>query len=208
MNLARRYRTTGVAYYLWWSLSFYLYLITFAMEAMTVGSNWSTPLEYQLYIIGSSGLVGTMSAGTGFLAFPPKVAKGYAYLVGILMMGVIAASFVFPPVLHGTWIALNGGRGIVGLTQVFYIALVSVGGTVVLAGALWSWWKTKRGYNLLIGAGVLLSGLAGTLASQGMGVVAFPFVNLVAVVLIFLGYVMSRSAHAARAQEPSMSHKA
>lgn len=198
LNLLSRYRTRHAPFYLWWSFSFFLYVLTFVMEAVTVSGNYHL-LEYQLYIIGSSGLVGFMSAGTGFLAFARRPATFYAGLITLLFLALTISVFAVAPSLRGDWLTLNRGAGITGLTQILYIVMVSVGGLVVFAGALWSWWKTRRHYNLLIAAGVLISGAAGTLASQGMGVAAFPFVNIIAVTLIFLGYIYSRPSVAVRA---------
>lgn len=66
------------------------------------------------------------------------------------------------------------------------------GGSVVWVGALWSFWRSRRIYNLLIAGEVMIAGLAGTLASQGLGTIAFPLANIVALLLIFWGYVKAR----------------
>lgn len=192
LNLARRFRTGRAPFYLWWSFSFYLYVLTFGMEALTVGSGYGL-LSYQIYIVSSAGLVGFMSVGTMFLAVSPKWGKAYAVIVTGLFVALVASTFLFPPSLRGTWLELDRGLGITGLTQVLYIIMAALGGTLVFVGAVWSWWKTKRHYNLLIAVGVLVSSAAGSLASQGVGIVLFPFLNMVGLVLIFLGYIYARA---------------
>jgi hypothetical protein len=110
---------------------------------------------------------------------------------------LIVLTVVFPPALHGSWQALNAGQhAIVGPTQVVYLLLSAVGGPVVVLGALWSWWKTRRYYTLLIAAGALIPSLSGTVASQGMATTLFPIFNIVGLTLIFLGYVYSRPVSA------------
>jgi len=73
------------------------------------------------------------------------------------------------------------------------------GGPIVVLGALWSWWKSKRYYNLLIAVGALIPSSAGALVSQGIGASIFPIMNILGLVLIFLGYVYSRSSNQGRA---------
>jgi hypothetical protein len=202
-NLVSRYRAKKSPFYLWWSISFFLYVIAFGMEALTVSSNWNSVFEYQLYIIGSAGLVGAMSVGTTYLALPKtKVAVGYAVYFVLVEVLLAIFAFVNPPVLHGSWATLNAGKNaIVGTTHIFYLLLAAVGGPIVLIGALWSWWKTRRYYNLLIALGALVPSSAGTLASQGIATAIFPVMNIIGLVLIFWGYVYSRSSGQGRVNQ-------
>ena len=199
-NLATRYRDKKSPFYLWWTLSFALYVIAFAMEALTVATNWHSVWQYQLYIVASAGLVGAMSVGTTYLAFPKsKVALGYAVYFVLVECLLVIFTFAAPPVLHGSWQALNSGKNaIVGSTQVFYLLLAAVGGPIVVIGAVWSWWKSRRHYNLLIALGALIPSSAGTMASQGIGMAIFPIFNIVGLVLIFVGYVYSRASNQGR----------
>ncbi len=199
-NLGTRYRDKKAPFYLWWTISFVLYVVAFAMEALTVGNNWNSVFEYQLYVIGSAGLVGAMSVGTTYLAFPKsKTAVGYAVYFVLVECLLIGFTFLNPPILHGSWQALNSGKNaIVGSTRVLYLLLAAVGGPIVVIGALWSWWKSRRYYNLLIALGALIPSSAGTMASQGIGMAIFPIFNIVGLVLIFVGYVYSRASNQRR----------
>jgi len=97
-NLVSRYRSKKSPFYLWWSVSFFLYVIAFGMEALTVGSNWNVKFEYQLYIIASAGLVGAMSVGTTYLALPKsKFAVGYAVYFVVVEVLLAVFAFVFLP---------------------------------------------------------------------------------------------------------------
>ncbi len=198
LALMSRYRERRAPFYLWWTFSFAFYTLAYITEATSVKTHW-TLFPYQLYIIASATLVGTMSVGTSYLAFPKALARGYAGFITILFLSLTVSVFVVPPVIHGSWLALNGGKGgIVGLTQVIYIIMASLGGTIVVVGAAWSWWKTRRHYNLLIAAGAIVAGIGGTLASQGVGLSILPAMNILGLVLIFLGYVYSRSSQQGR----------
>ena len=204
-NMITRYRTTKAPLYGWWSLSFLLYVIAFAVEALTVSSNWHLIWEYQLYIVASAGLVGAMSVGTTFLALPQsKLAVAYGIYFTVLEAALIVFALAYPPVLHGSWAALNAGKNaITGPTQVVYLLLSAVGGPIVVIGALGSWWKSRRAYTLLIAIGALVPSSAGTFASQGIGTAVFPLMNILGLVLIFAGYVYSRPK--ARIAQPSNS---
>lgn len=199
-NLVQRYRTSKAPVYAWWTLSFILYAIAFLMESLTVSTNWHLQWEYQLYIMASAGLVGAMSVGTTYLALPrSKLARGYAWYFVAAELALVLFSVSNPPILHGTWSALNAGKdAIVGPTQIVYLLLSAIGGPIVVFGALFSWWKTRRYYTLLIAMGALIPSLAGAFASQDVASSLFPLMNILGLLLIFLGYL-----HASPKSQPS-----
>ena len=190
IRLVRRLRMRYSPVYGWWTLSFAFYALSFVMEAVTVGSHWRI-WEYQLYIMGSAGLVGAMSAGTVYLARPRSwIARGYAIYVGVVELALIGFTLASPPVLHGSWAMLNSGQhAIVGWPRVAYLLLSAVGGPIVVLSTGWSWWKTRKHPVLLIAVGALIPTVAGTLASQGITTAVFPLLNIVGLVLIFIGYL-------------------
>ncbi|WP_207711773.1 hypothetical protein [Sulfobacillus harzensis] len=194
VNLAGRFKRTHAPVYGWWTLSFLFYAAAFLMEALTVNGNWQLVWEYQIYMVASAGLVGTMSVGTVYLALPrSRIPFFYGLYVALATISLALFAVLHPPVLQGSWLSLNAGKNaIVGPSQISYLLLSAVGGPVVVLGALWSWWKVRRYYTLLIGVGALVPSLAGTFASQGLGESWFPVFNIVGLILIFLGYVYSR----------------
>ncbi|NMP24930.1 hypothetical protein [Sulfobacillus harzensis] len=192
LRLVQRLRTSRAPVYLWWSLSFALYALAFIMEALTVDNQWHV-WEYQVYMIGSAGLVGAMSVGTTYLAWPrSKIAAGYALYFVVVELALVVLAIVYPPTLHGTWALLNAGHAIVGPPRIAYLMLSAVGGPIVVIGAGWSWWKTRRYPILLIAVGALIPSLAGTLASQGLTTSVFPILNIIGLILIFIGYLNPR----------------
>jgi len=189
--LGLRFRATHAPVYAWWTLSFAFYALAFIMEAVTVSGNWHLVWEYQLYIMASAGLVGAMSVGTTYLAFPrSRVPFGYALYYGLAEIALIVLTLSHPPTLQGSWYTLNAGtHAIVGSTDVVYLLLSAVGGPIVVLGALISWWKTRKYSTLLIAIGALIPSLAGTIASQNGAISLFPLMNILGLVLIFLGYL-------------------
>lgn len=192
--LASRFRAAKAPVYGWWTLSFLLYAAAFVTEALTVSSNWHLVWEYQLYIAASAGLVGAMSVGTVQLAWPrSKAATGYAIYFVVAELLLVVLTVLLPPVLEGSWRSLNAGQhGITGPTQMVYLGIAAIGGPIVVFSALWSWWKTRRYSTLLIAVGALVPSSAGALASQGVATALFPVLNILGLVLIFLGYMKSR----------------
>lgn len=190
-NLVQRYWASRAPVYAWWTLSFVLYAVAFLMESATVSSNWHLQWEYQLYIIASAGLVGAMSVGTTYLALPrSKLPTGYAIYFVAAELTLAVFALVNPPVLHGSWSALNAGKNaIVGPTQIVYLMLSAIGGPIVVFGALLSWWKTRQYYTLLIAIGALIPSAAGAFASQDVATTLFPLMNIFGLILIFLGYL-------------------
>ena len=186
-----RYQARRSPFYFWWAISFLLYALACGAEASTVDRGWTLPW-YHVYIIASAGLVGTMSVGTGYLAFARPMARGYAVGIGLVGFGLVISTFFSHISLIGNWLTLNAGvGGITGVTRIAYVATASVGGTIVVVGALWSWWKSRRYYTLLIAIGATASGVGGSLGSQRAVLSMLPIMNIVGLLLILAGYLFA-----------------
>ena len=189
--LFMRYQARRSPFYFWWAISFVLYAWVYAADASTVDRGWTLPW-YHVYIIASAGVVGTMSVGTGFLAFARPMARGYALGIGLVGICLLISTVFSPISLPGSWLTLNAGvGGITGVTRVAYVATVSVGGTIVVIGSLWAWWKFRCYYTLLIAVGATVSGLEGSLASQRTVLSMLPTMNIVGLLLMLAGYLLS-----------------
>lgn len=120
---------------------------------------------YQIYIVASASLVGMMSVGTSYLAFSGRWARTYGAVIGLLMMGVGGATMGSPPQDHGRKDGrrFNAGAGIGGMTRLVYILLSAIGGSGV-------WWAHCGHTGAVVFFtiwGILVAGLAGTLAPPG-----------------------------------------
>lgn len=200
-----RWRTGRKPQHGWWLLAFLFYAAAFVTEANTVAQGWHSLWEYRLYLFSSAGLVGTLSIGTGYLAWNRRLARSYAALEGALLAGLAIWLCVRPLALHGSWLALNGGQGsITGWSQRFYVVQVAMGGMIIVWSSLWSAWKFRRWQPLLIAAGALASSTGGTLASMGLGLAVLPLMNVVGLIGIFLGdfYAAARLA----GERPTVAH--
>ncbi len=186
-----RYQARRSPFYFWWAISFVLSALTYGSEASTVSQGWTLPW-YHVYIMASAGLVGAMSVGTGYLAFARPMARGYAVGIGLVGIGLLISTCFSPMSVIGNWLTLNAGvGGITGVARIAYVATASVGGTMVVVGALWSWWKSRRHCTLLIAVGATASGVGGSLAPQEVVLSVLPVMNIVGLFLMLAGYLFA-----------------
>ncbi|MBX5467592.1 MAG: hypothetical protein K6U14_08920 [Firmicutes bacterium] len=176
----------------WWMASMLGYAVAFTAEAVTVGPGQWTVGWYRAYLVASAELVATMAVGCAYLAWRAPVARGFAIGMATLTAALLAWVVRAPLRVAGPWLAVDAGQHILqGWGALLYGVTAGVGGAVVVVSCFWSAWRRRALGPAVIGAGALLSSAAGSLASQGLGLWVFPLVNLIALVLIFLGYEWS-----------------
>ncbi len=167
-NLWRQYRVHRRNSPLLWAVSMLLYAIAAFGEfyGLLFGMN---VFMYKLYYISAVSLVAVMAAGQVYFM---STKWGHAFLA---VTGVGFLAFV----LHTTLSPVNvealsavgsvvGGEAMpAGLRKIYPPILSGIGGTVLLLGAFWSWWKSRRRSPLLIMVGSLVLMAAGRLAKMG-----------------------------------------
>ena len=83
-----------------------------------------------------------------------------------------------------------------------YIVLGTLGGAALILGALYSWWRSRQSYNLLIALGGLVFVVADTSAGLGSGLLFFPG-QIIGMLLLYFG--VAGSNEVPRRQEVSRS---
>ncbi len=194
--MARRYAARRRPHQLVWAIGLSMFAVANG-AALLARTNGATALEYQLfYLFGAILNVAWLALGTLYLLAPPRVAA--AALWAVLALTAVSAVIVFTSPVDLTK-AVDTGRGFEGapLARIFAGIGSGVGSIVLFGGALWSAlsFMRRRGggrralANVLIASGVLVAAFGGAAAFTGAsGFVEWT--NLVAITLIFLGFLL------------------
>lgn len=207
--LVRQYRTRRKSHQLLWAIALLLGLLgALGYLAALQGS----PAGFRLYYLaGALWMAPIMGLGSVFLHYGPDRARWVAVVV--ILLGVVASAGVLGASLDGAALSrLDGGPGqdVLNLEGLPLIALIlsNTFGLVAVAGlAVRSALRSRqspegRGFavgNLLLALGVLLLGLAGSLARLGVPG-SFWMMMALGFVILYVGFNRINAA-AARARE-------
>ena len=200
--LARQYLQRRKIHQLLWTFAMLLYgfsaSIEFLMNSDVVGANL---LLFRAYYVMAAPLVGLLGAGVVYLLVRGNVAKYFLAFVIILSIGLVITGLTAPLDESIITRSFSGELGKAFQTassaypmsvRIFSIVLNSVGGTILLAGALYSYIRDRRRtYNLPIALGALLPMIGGSaMGFFGNSNIFFEF-ELGGTVFLFLGFIFS-----------------
>ncbi len=156
---------------------------------------------FRIYYILAAPLVGLLGAGVVYLLARRSVADYFLAFVAILSIGLAITGLTVP---LDESVIIESFSGELGeafraashaypmTVRIFAIILNSVGGTILIGGALYSYVRDRsRTYNLLLVVGALLPMIGGSaLGFFGNPDVFFEF-ELGGTVFLFLGFLFS-----------------
>jgi hypothetical protein len=188
-----------------WALAFLVFAVAAGSEVAGSALGWSAPLTRVYYLSGAVLVVGFLALGELYLLFPnrmPAVTPGLTLLVVAVAISTVWSAPVDAASLrtHG-WAAIERGPALVALA-----ATINAGGTIVLvAGALYSWWRLRgatvtkqRALGcLLIAAGTIVVAAGGTLTRFGHREYLY-FAMALGIAIIFAGVMLTRGKPRAR----------
>jgi len=173
-------------------------LMEFLMNPDLMGANI---VVFRVYYVLAAPLVGMLGAGVVYLLVRRSVARYFLAFVVVLSIGLAITGLTTP--LNES-IIIESFRGELGYAfrvavhaypmtvRIFSIILNSVGGTILVGGALYSYIRDRsRTYNLLIALGGVLPMIGGSaMGFFGNPNVFFEF-ELGGTVFLFLGFLFS-----------------
>lgn len=185
-----------------WTVAMLFYALSALMEFLMnddlIGANVTV---FKLYYILAAPLVGFLGAGVVYLLARKSIANSFLVFVIILSAG-LAITGLSAPIEKSVIVESFRGELAEGFraathahpmsVRIFSIILNSVGGTVLIGGALYSFVRDRsRVYNLLIVVGGVLPMIGGSL----MGLLGNPNLffefELGGTVFLFAGFVFS-----------------
>lgn len=200
--LARQFVRRRKTHQIIWTVGMLFYalsaLMEFLMNRELIGAN---VIVFEVYYVLAAPLVGLLGAGVVYLLARRRIANYFLGFVIVLSIGLAIAGFI-APIDNSVIVKSFSGELAEGFraathaypmwVRIFSIILNSVGGVVLIGGALYSFIRdVSRDYNLFIVAGALLPMIGGSL----MGLLGNPNVffefELGGTVFLFLGFILS-----------------
>ena len=150
---------------LWWAVSFWLASFAAVTDFISYQTGGWTLWQYRMYLFAAATLVAYMGAGTIYL-FSARIGRIY-----VLVMSAIAAALLvtligaaYPDV--ATFPAGEQAANFIPLGVAAYFGILSgVGAIALFGGAVYSWIKTRKAYNLWIALGALIFSVGGVVGS-------------------------------------------
>lgn len=191
IGTARQYLERRKTHQLVWTIALLMFAVAAFMEFYSEIAGWNVPM-YQWYYVLSASLVGFLGAGTVFLLSNRTVAYGYLGFVTVLTLIMLFkslnAAIMTDAFVPGITVA---GKAMPGDVRVFSPFLSGTGTLALVGGALLSWFKTKRTYNLFIAVGPLIIAVVGALARFGMTNYLY-LGEMVGLTLLYIGFIKSQ----------------
>lgn len=192
-----------------WTIAFIVFAIAAGAEVVGAVVGWSPALARVYYLAGAVLVVGLLALGELYLLMSgrlPAITPGVTLLVVALATTLVWSAPIRPDQLQTEgWNALERGPALVAMT-----VGINAGGTAILVGgALFSTITLRQSVSqrrraigcALIASGTIVVAAGGTLTRLGER--EFLYVALaVGVSIIFTGITLTRSPHAASAQDP------
>ncbi|MFQ5553537.1 MAG: hypothetical protein ACE5I4_09485 [Thermoplasmata archaeon] len=199
----RQYAAKRKIFQLVWGIGLALFTLASLFEFISELQGWTVPL-YRAYFSLHPTLVAVLGLGTVYLLADKRY--GHAFLIYIVaMLGVLLAftwtvpvdesAFVPGRVVGGAAMPPRDESLVRNLSPLFTIP----GAAALIGGALYSWYRTRWSYNLLIAAGAAIMTAGGTLAALRTAEFLYVFL-LVGISIMFVGFL--RSLEVARAPRP------
>lgn len=164
--LTRHYALRNHLYTFWWAVSFWLAFVAAATDFLSYLSGGWNLWQYRLYLFTAATLVAYMGAGTVYL-FVRRAGHVYIGVMTAIALAM-AVTLAVTPVPHlGALPPGEKAQGFVPAAIALYFALLSgIGAVALFAGALWSFFRTRRSYNLWIALGALVFSAGGTVGTM------------------------------------------
>lgn len=190
--VGRQYLERKKTYQLLWTISFAIFAFaTFSEFISEFTQVWNVTL-YRFYYIAAASLVGFMGAGTIFLLANKRGARLFLVLM-LLITAALAYGSLTAVVNEAAFVpgVTVAGKAMPKAVRIFSPLINVPGSLALIGGALYSWYRTRTGYNLLIALGALVIAAAGSAARFGRTEFLYAG-EMLGLALLFLGFLRSR----------------
>ncbi len=190
IRLTKLYLDKRKTYVFWWTVSFWLAFLAAISDFISYLMGWSL-FQYRLYLFSAASLVAYMGAGTVFL-FSKKVGRVYVALMTIVALAMCYSLAITPVKSIANIPAGEQAQGFVPAGIGIYFGILSgIGSLVLFVGAVYSWYRSKKSYNLWIAVGALIFSTGGAVGKY-LGVYQLFYIfQAVGSVVLYQGIVSS-----------------
>lgn len=191
--LTKHYLANRRIYMFWWAIAFWLAFLAAITDFISYLAHGWSPFQYRLYLFSAASLVAYMGAGTVFL-FSERVGRIYVLLMTVVAMAMCYSLAIIPVEGISTIPAGEKAQGFVPNGIGVYFGILSgIGAIALFVGALYSWYRSKKSYNLWIAMGALVFSIGGVVGKY-LGVYQLFYVfQAVGSVILYYGIISSIS---------------
>lgn len=192
--LTKHYLAKRKTYTFWWAVSFWLAFLAALMDFISYLLNGWSLFQYRLYLFSAASLVAYMGAGTVYL-FSARVGRIYVALMTIVALAMCYSLAITP--VEGI-AAMPAGEQAQGSVPdeigVYFPILSGIGAIALFAGALYSWYRSRKSSNLWIAVGALIFS-AGGAAGKYFGIYQLFYIfQAIGSIVLYRGIVSSYSS--------------
>lgn len=183
------WRSRRKPYQLAWAVGLGMFTVAAFAQFLAEAYGWSEPI-YRVYYFVAAPLVAVLGVGSAFLV-SRRLGLALALYTAILSVGfawIVFTTAINPGALQNL---IPGGEGFPSSVRI-WSPLFTIPGSLALIGiALFSYWRTRLGFNLWIAAGGIAAAASGSLALFHITWVLY-LGELVGIALLFKGFLASQ----------------
>lgn len=195
----RQWRSRRKPYQLAWAIGLVMFAAAAFTQFVAEAYGWSEPV-YRAYYFLAAPLVAVLGVGSAFLV-SRRVGLAFALYTVILAVGFAWVVFTAAVDASALQKLIPGGDGFPSSVRI-WSPLFTVPGSLALIGiALYSYWRTRLGFNLWIAAGGIAAAASGSLQALGVTWVLY-LGELVGIALLFWGFLASQDLSKAARPSP------
>lgn len=197
--VVRQWHSRRKPYQLAWAIGLVMFAAAAFTQFVAEAYGWSEPV-YRAYYFLAAPLVAVLGVGSAFLV-SRRVGLAFALYTVILAVGFAWVVFTAAVDASALQKLIPGGDGFPSSVRI-WSPLFTVPGSLALIGiALYSYWRTRLGFNLWIAAGGIAAAASGSLQALGVTWVLY-LGELVGIALLFWGFLASQDLSKAARPSP------
>ncbi len=187
-SVFRQYSRRRKIYQFIWGTGLLIFSFTTLLEFISEISEWNV-LMYKAYYVSIASLVAILGLGTVYL-FSRRagvyLSVYFAAVIAVLIILTLNADIDSERLKQ----SLAGGSAMPAYVRAISPFLTIPGSVALIGGALYSWYLTRRSYNLFIAAGALLVASGGSLSRAGFEWALYTL-ELLGAAVMYIGFIKS-----------------
>ena len=187
-SVFRQYSGRRKIYQFIWGTGLLIFSFTTLFEFISEVSGWNV-LMYKAYYVSIASLVAILGLGTVYL-FSRRAGRYltvyFATVIAVLIILTLNADIDSEKLRQ----SVAGGSAMPAHVRAVSPLLTIPGSVALIGGALYSWYLTRRSYNLFIAAGALLVASGGSLSRAGFEWALY-LLELLGAAVMYLGFIKS-----------------
>ncbi len=188
ISVFRQYLQRGKIYQFIWGTGLLIFSFTTLLEFISEIKGWTMPM-YRAYYILIASFVAILGLGTVYL-FNRRIGRHFTVYFAVVMAALIISTLNADVASEKLKNGAIGGSAMPVNVRMISPFLTIPGSIALIGGALYSWYMTRRNYNLFIAIGALLVASGGSLSRFGMEWALY-ILELLGVAVMYIGFIKS-----------------